>query len=76
MSETKREIFIRSILGVEQREDSMLFEMSLVDCNGKEYRSRFFVRDHNIGLFNLALKKINPIRDDSFGKTAIRTSGG
>jgi len=62
MSNQGQEIFIQSILPVEQRDDSLLFEMVFTDADGSKYKSRFYVRNHNIGLFNLALNKIRPTR--------------
>lgn len=62
MSDLGKEIFIQSILPVEQRDDSLLFEMVFTDSDGNKYRSRFYIRNHNVGLFNLALNKIRPTR--------------
>jgi len=62
MSDLGKEIFIQSILPVEQCDDSLLFEMIFTDSDGNKYKSRFHIRNHNVGLFNLALNKIRPTR--------------
>lgn len=72
MSEIGREIFIQSVLPLEQREDSLLFEMSFTDANGNTFRSRFTIRNHNVGLFNLALNKMRPITTTSVSHTSPR----
>lgn len=72
MSEIEKEIFITSILPLEQREDSLLFEMSFTDAEGNAFKSRFFVRNHNVGLFNMALSKMRPITTASVSHTSPR----
>lgn len=70
MNKPAREIFIESILPVNQDSDSLQFEMISIDSDGQKYRSRFCVRNHNVGLFNLAINKIRPSRVSS-GKGAV-----
>lgn len=79
MSDVGKEIFIKSVLPLEQREDSLLFEMSFTDAEGNTFKSRFFVRNHNVGLFNMALSKMRPITTASVSHTSPRgpvLSGG
>lgn len=72
MSEIGKEIFIKSVLPLEQREDSLLFEMSFTDAQGNAFKSRFFVGNHNVGLFNMALSKMRPITTASVSHTSPR----
>jgi len=72
MSEIGREIFVKSVLPLEQREDSLLFGMSFTDAEGNAFKSRFFVRNHNVGLFNMALSKMRPLTTASVSHTSPR----
>lgn len=72
MSDVGKEIFIKSVLPLEQREDSLLFEMSFTDAEGNAFKSRFFVRNHNVGLFNMAISKMRPITAASVSHTPPR----
>lgn len=58
----ERDLEIQSILGTAQREDHLEFEITLLDGDGNSYVARFTVRNHNIGFFNRALRRLRPMK--------------
>ena len=58
----RRDLQIESILGTKQLDDALEFEIALKDREGNIYLSRFTVRNHNVGLFNRALRKLRPLK--------------
>lgn len=62
MMDKKQVLEIQSILGTTQREDHLEFEIALIDSNGNSYVARFTVRNHNIGFFNRALRRLRPMK--------------
>lgn len=77
MNSRGEEIFIESILPIGQRNESVLFEMTFADEAGKKHRSRFYVRNCNVGLFNLAINSIRPAKaPDSISSASHITPRG
>lgn len=53
---------IQGVFGTVQHEDFLEFEIVLEDGDGNTYVSRVTVRNHNVGLFARALRKMRRLK--------------
>lgn len=67
---------IQSILGTIQKEDHLEFEITLIDGDKNLYVARFTVRNHNIGFFNRALRRLHPMKIFDHVPVASHSSPG